>query len=1383
MRKGMLFVGTLILAALLLVALLAGLERAEAAPTLPTPTGCVVVSANIITDTIWDGDCYLVTTDTVAIMPDVSLTITPPLSGTLVRFQPGAQLQVLGTLQALGTETRPITFTSAAATPVPGDWIGIILEDDAQNDRDIIRYAVIEYARTGVKVNDEDFVELTHNRFRYNGGPGPRDGAISGDADNATITHNVIHDCRNGLSLNESFNNVISHNRLYNIEAYGIRLFAATTSGGSSNQITHNEIHDCQLAALRLEIGSQNVVLSNTLYLNAGSAAIFVDQALSRFEGNLVIANGAPGYGGAVVVTDTSTLSAISRNIIHDPHGDALAYDASAPSPVLATAGNALCAPAGYALNNGAGNVSAPTNWWGANDPAAAIFGPVDASNPITLALAAEAITLPADGHATALLTVTFRAPDGTIVPALPPGAPGFAPDPREIALTTSLGTLSAPAVAIDAQGEALFALTAPTTAGTAVVTATGFCGYPVTATVTFAATDIAITKTTAITEAALGEPITYTLHYANLSGSLASHVLLTDTLPTGTHYIADSSGLSVTLLPSEVVWALPDLAPSATHTFTLVLGIEEAPELCDATLVNTATLTTATEDTDPSNNLAVAPPVAITCPGYVDLVVVKDDNVGPLTAYHATDTPLGQWLHSVRPATAHREFVYEGDFVTYTIALFNDGPETATGIILTETLPLHTTYVERGFGWIAVDTRTYTLAAPPLAPGEGFLTYMVVQVGETLPEGVNNLVNLVCAFAAEPELDPNDNCNYEDTPVVRRALRVSKSAPMCISPGQAFYYTPRYTNTNSLTGYTNVPLTDTLPAYVSYAGSPVGNWSCAGGVCTATLPEIPANTSARGPVLPVQLSAAYPLTGTGLITNTIEISGGFRFVLVSTVDLGPDLVVVKNDNVGPTPRATAFLQQQIERQLYGAPRATSAAVREYVRPGEIISYTILYVNSGVLTATEVVLTEHLPQYTRYLGGGWDDAGGGRYTLAVGDLAPGQGGEAVFMVEVIDPFPLGVDRVLNRVNIAGAEVECDTTNNTSYDDTPVQTATRLYVAARDSETIEVFAGTNFASLGAFDAGPIPFGMAAWDGQLYVANFEDATFTSTVSSFDLTTHAPIHTVDVGRHPTYLAALNGRIYVTNHSGGEGITVIDAATGAVIARLSPNQPGVYDFGFFGITADTARNRIYTTKRYMGGMGLWVITPTASGYTFEQAIATDATPYAVAYNPNNDRIYITFAQLNELRVYDAETLTQVAAYATGVQDPNDPGYGGQGLAVMGECAYVSNYAAGSITVVAEGPCWEGERPEAGPAPGVPLSGDHRLYLPLVLRGMQTYPNIRTVPVEGRPKGLAAQDGLILVTLPEENRVVVLDAQSLQIVREILVAGEHPHTLLLTEP
>jgi hypothetical protein len=71
-------------------------------------------------------------------------------AGTTIRFSPGSQLVVgyggsAGGLIAVGTMTEPITFTSAALNPGPGDWHQIALEDGAQDGQCHLEYCVIEY--------------------------------------------------------------------------------------------------------------------------------------------------------------------------------------------------------------------------------------------------------------------------------------------------------------------------------------------------------------------------------------------------------------------------------------------------------------------------------------------------------------------------------------------------------------------------------------------------------------------------------------------------------------------------------------------------------------------------------------------------------------------------------------------------------------------------------------------------------------------------------------------------------------------------------------------------------------------------------------------------------------------------------------------------------------------------------------------------------------------------------------------------------------------------------------------------------------------------------------------------------------------------------------
>ncbi len=438
--------------------------------------------------------------------------------------------------------------------------------------------------------------------------------------------------------------------------------------------------------------------------------------------------------------------------------------------------------------------------------------------------------------------------------------------------------------------------------------------------------------------------------------------------------------------------------------------------------------------------------------------MVVKDDDVGPVT--NTVRTTWGQLrmdrlLHNVPAprtpqATPHREFVYAGDLITYTIAACNSGALTATNVVLTETIPTYTTYVERGLGWVYAAPRIYTMPVGTLAPGDCILRYMVVRVDEDLPFTVHNLDNLVCGWSDQPDLDPVDNCNHEDTPVRQYPLRVSKSAPACVLPGQWFRYVITYENLSGETLH-DVTLTDTLDISVTYAGGSGDRWNCTGTLCTQTLVSVPAGMSGTLH-LPVRLAPDFPYRTRDEFVNRVEIQGGHTFTLHTPVCICADLSVAKHGVVWHTaPAYRLAMQAAWAARGYGSPpeRREAAflanlppqeAQWEAVRPGEWIVYRILYANLGTLPSSNVILTETLPAHTTYQGQGWTQVGDITYTLSLGDLPAGTPGEVQFIVKVDDSVPSTVDWIYNHVTIGGTAPECNLDNNEAEYFTPLYNA-------------------------------------------------------------------------------------------------------------------------------------------------------------------------------------------------------------------------------------------------------------------------------------------------------------------------------------------------------
>ncbi len=98
------------------------------------------------------------------------LTIDP---GVTVKFTSGSGLTIgydgsgcyNGVLSAQGTEASPITFTSNAVTPMPGDWKGIILHNCTPAGENSIERCIIEY---GGHTNNANIYVKTKSEIRNN---------------------------------------------------------------------------------------------------------------------------------------------------------------------------------------------------------------------------------------------------------------------------------------------------------------------------------------------------------------------------------------------------------------------------------------------------------------------------------------------------------------------------------------------------------------------------------------------------------------------------------------------------------------------------------------------------------------------------------------------------------------------------------------------------------------------------------------------------------------------------------------------------------------------------------------------------------------------------------------------------------------------------------------------------------------------------------------------------------------------------------------------------------------------------------------------------------------------------------------------------------------
>jgi parallel beta-helix repeat protein len=177
------------------------------------------VSGLISINTTWNitGSPYIVI-DNVTVDTGVTLTIE---GGVEVRFDGPFDLNVNGSLHAVGNPTSRINFTSNSGSPCPGDWDRIHVNPGGNVT---IAFADIYYSTEGVFLNESSGNSISDNRFMYNFGMGIM---VLNSSNNDIMYNNISHN-KDGIYLEFSHNNSITNNTFFDNTLYGIYTLASS---------------------------------------------------------------------------------------------------------------------------------------------------------------------------------------------------------------------------------------------------------------------------------------------------------------------------------------------------------------------------------------------------------------------------------------------------------------------------------------------------------------------------------------------------------------------------------------------------------------------------------------------------------------------------------------------------------------------------------------------------------------------------------------------------------------------------------------------------------------------------------------------------------------------------------------------------------------------------------------------------------------------------------------------------------------------------------------------------------------------------------------------------------------------------------------------------
>lgn len=538
--------------------------------------------------------------------------------------------------------------------------------------------------------------------------------------------------------------------------------------------------------------------------------------------------------------------------------------------------------------------------------------------------------------------------------------------------------------------------------------------GDPVTVTVRSHPT-LTLTKTADPDPVQAGSYLVYVLTLANQLGANghAQNIIVTDTVPVNTVY-ESCSGAPCLEDDNVITWTLPasySLLVGASTQFTFTVQVY-SPQISGTNIANASYGVTST------NALAsvAGDPLTTTINSSPDLTVTK----------------------SVEPSS-----VLAGEIVTYTVVITNKGNETATGVAVTDTLPVSFTFGGMAQGddpTVAGNVLTWTNQAitgtvvPYKWITSGPLTLIfTVTTGADIPDGTV-LPNFVTVTYGLTDVATGPTAPVT---ITKPQLNIAKSAHSGLVPaGGTLTYTIRYSNTSG-TPASSVIITDLLPSHVNFvtATTPFAPPSpSAGDVMTWTIGDLAGNSGSQS--ITLVLTVTTPLTNGTVLTNeawigAAEPSADSTGPVTTVVQSAPDIVLHKYAS-GST-----------------------------VSPGGTLTYTLSAVNDGNASATGVVITDVLPDHTYFITASGDFAptgpiAGDVMTWTLGSLA-GEGLQMLtttLVVTVETPLTNGLE-IPNTAWIASAQGASDADTVT----VTVSSALTLTLTKEDSPDPVAVGGT------------------------------------------------------------------------------------------------------------------------------------------------------------------------------------------------------------------------------------------------------------------------------------------------------------------------------------
>jgi uncharacterized repeat protein (TIGR01451 family) len=644
---------------------------------------------------------------------------------------------------------------------------------------------------------------------------------------------------------------------------------------------------------------------------------------------------------------------------------------------------------------------------------------------------------------------------------------------------------------------------TAGTITATSSLTATNASSSSTTvSTPVTVACNLGVTNSGTPSPVTAGGTITYTQVVTNSGVSNCSTATFTETTPTNTTFqsISAPTGWSCTGFPTQCTDS--SVAPGTSGTFTVVYKVNTG---ATGSITDTATVASASRDTNPSNNSATVV-TGIASSTQADLSVTNSGSPNPVSA---------------------------GSNITYTQSVTNNGPASASTISFTDPIPANTTVVSLTgpSGWTCSATSTppactiATLAANTTAN----FTYVVTVSGTAAAGSTIAQTDSVTSSTSDPNSTNNSataNVGVADS----AGLSITNVAnPVPVAAGNNIIYSQVVTNSGPSVA-SGASVTETIPPNTTFQSItyPTG-WSC-------TTPAV------NG-------------TGTITCTNPSLAKGSGTFTVVLKVTAGTaagtainDTATVSSNTSDPnlannTATAADVVATATESDLV----VTNSASPTSVAAGSNVTYTQSVTNDGPAAATGASFTQTTPPNTTFQSitppAGWTCG-----------TVPAVGGTGT--ITCTDPGTIAVNGTANFTLVL--QVNSSTPSGTSITETDNATASNVVpnLTSNSANATVIVANANSADMAITKTGsPNP-----------VTQGTPLTYTLTVTNNGPATATTVTVTDT--LPSSLTYLSSTVTPStqgtcSEAGGTVTCQLGTMTNTATATISiltiPEQSGV--------------------------------------------------------------------------------------------------------------------------------------------------------------------------------------------------------------------------------